>query len=89
MERPVIATDHGGARETVLAGVSGLLTRPGDPRALASAIADLLARPVDQLAQMGEAGRAHVLANYSLQRMQLDTLAIYRSLLAGRIVRGG
>jgi glycosyltransferase involved in cell wall biosynthesis len=34
MGRPVIATDHGGARETVLAGQSGLLTPPGDAAAL-------------------------------------------------------
>src|SRR5947209_17374482 len=68
MARPVIATDHGGARETVLAGISGLLVRPGDSDAMASAIADLLSRPPDQLAKMGEAGRAHIRANYSLER---------------------
>ena len=30
MGRPVIATDHGGARETVLPGKTGWLTPPGD-----------------------------------------------------------
>lgn len=82
MGKPVIATDHGGARETVLPGISGLLTPPGDAGALAAAIADLLQRPKAELSRMGEAGQAHVRANYSVERMQRETLALYYSLLA-------
>jgi glycosyltransferase involved in cell wall biosynthesis len=81
MGRPVIAADHGGARETVLAGESGLLVAPGDAPALARALADLLARPSDELAQMGAAGRAHVSARYAVERMRADTLALYRELI--------
>jgi glycosyltransferase involved in cell wall biosynthesis len=81
MSRPVIATDHGGARETVLPGVSGLLTPPGDADALAAAIADLLSRSPEQLRKMGEAGRAHIRGNFSLEKMQSETLALYRSML--------
>lgn len=89
MARPVIATDHGGARETVLAGISGLLVTPRDSGAMASAIADLLSRSPDRLVEMGEAGRAHIRANYSLERMQSDTLALYESLLARSIAPAG
>lgn len=81
MSRPVIATDHGGARETVLPGVSGLLTPPGDADALAAAIADLLSRSPEQLRKMGEAGRAHISGNFSLEKMQSETLALYRLML--------
>ncbi|MDE2474989.1 MAG: glycosyltransferase family 4 protein [Alphaproteobacteria bacterium] len=81
MGKPVIATDHGGARETVLPGVSGLLTRPGDAGALAAAIANLLERPKSDLARMGEAGQGHVRANFSVERMQQETLALYESLV--------
>ena len=84
MGRVVIATDHGGARETVLPGETGLLTPPGDAGALAAAIKDLLGRPNDELHAMAEKGRAHVVANYSLEQMQQETLDLYRSLLAGR-----
>jgi glycosyltransferase involved in cell wall biosynthesis len=83
MGRPVIATDHGGARETILAGISGLLTDPGDATVLAEAIADLLGRSEGERRAMGERGRAHVQANYSVERMQDQTLKLYRSLLAG------
>src|SRR5947209_4501196 len=65
MARPVIATDHGGARETVLAGISGLLVPAADSGALATAVSDLLARSPERLAAMGEAGRSHVRANFS------------------------
>src|SRR6185369_3966945 len=42
MGRPVVATDHGGARETVAPGVTGWLASPRDPGALADAITEAL-----------------------------------------------
>ena len=38
MGRPVVATDHGGARETIVPGMNGWLVPPRDPAALAGAI---------------------------------------------------
>lgn len=81
MGRPVIATDHGGARETVLVGESGLLVRPGDPQALADAIEELLNRSEDELIEMGRRGRAHIVTRYTVDRMCADTLALYRLLI--------
>lgn len=81
MGKPVIATDHGGARETVLNGETGLLVPPGDATALADTLADLLARPKNELAAMGASGRAHIVQNFSLERMCAETLAVYRELL--------
>jgi len=78
MARPVVATDHGGARETVLAGQTGLLVPPGDPAALADAVADLLTRAPSAPAAMGAAGRTHIAANYTVERMCEQTLALYR-----------
>src|SRR6185312_2859027 len=69
MGRPVIATEHGGALETVRPGESGLLVKPGSSRALAEALRDLLARPPEELAAMGARGRAHIEANYTVERM--------------------
>lgn len=86
MGRPVIATDHGGARETVLAGISALLTFPGDASALAAALENLLTRSRSELEEMGRMGRAHVVANYSVERMQDATLKLYRTLLDRSIV---
>ena len=82
MGRPVIATDHGGARETVVDRETGLLVPPGDTNALADAIHDLLARSDAERAAMGAAGRAHVQSRFTLERMCDDTLSLYRRLLA-------
>ena len=81
MGRPVIATDHGGARETVRPGQTGLLVKPGSATALAEALRDLLARSPAELAAMGAKGRAHIEANFTVERMCADTLNIYRTLI--------
>lgn len=81
MGKPVIATGHGGARETVLADVSGLLVPPGDARALAEATMRLAAMGPEGRAAMGAKGRAHVLDRYTRERMCADTIALYRTLL--------
>lgn len=84
MERPVIATDHGGAREVVLADRSGFLVPPGDPAKLAHALGALLSAGPDRRAAMGKAARAHVAAHYTVEKMCADTLALYRAMLSAR-----
>lgn len=56
MARPVVASDLGGPRELVRDGETGTLVPPGDDRALADAIADLLERP-EKAEAFGTAGR--------------------------------
>ncbi len=80
MARPVIASDLGAPRETVEEGVTGWRVEPGDPAALAQAIARALALPAGERAAMGERGRAAVLARYTTRAMQEATLAVYREL---------
>jgi glycosyltransferase involved in cell wall biosynthesis len=82
MGRPVIATDHGGAAETVVAGETGLLVPPGDPLALAGAIETMLGLDRSDAARLGERARAHVLARgYTTAAMCAATLDVYRELL--------
>jgi glycosyltransferase involved in cell wall biosynthesis len=81
MERCVIASDLGGPRETVQDGVTGWRVSPGDPAALAGAIARVLALPAAARAAMGARARAAVLAGFTTARMQAATLAVYRELL--------
>ncbi|HWA31296.1 MAG TPA: glycosyltransferase family 4 protein [Rhizomicrobium sp.] len=83
MAKPVIASDHGGARETVLTNVSGLLVPPGDAAALAQALEKIVATPPHGRINMGVAGRAHIIRNYSREGMCRETIALYRSLIAG------
>ena len=81
MGRPVVATDHGGARETVLSGETGWLVSPGEPSALAGAIAEALALTPDERAILAERAIAHVRARFGIERMCAETLAVYREVL--------
>ncbi len=79
--RPVIATGHGGARETVIENVTGWLTPPGDAAALAAAIEKALALPADQRVRLAAAAIANVTENFSKQAMSDKTLEIYDEVL--------
>jgi glycosyltransferase involved in cell wall biosynthesis len=83
MARPVIATDHGGAVETVVHGETGFRVPPGDAGALAEVIDHLLGLPPDELAALGWRARSSVLAHYTVRAMQEATLAVYREVLGG------
>lgn len=82
MARPVIATDHGGAVETVEDQVTGWRVPPGDAGALATALDHALAMSPDERREMGACARASVLAHYTTAAMQAATLEVYRELLA-------
>lgn len=81
MERPVIVTDHGGGRETVIEAETGARVAPGDARALAGAIRAIIALGPDVRAAMGRAGRAHVERHFSKRGLQAATLTVYKRLL--------
>jgi glycosyltransferase involved in cell wall biosynthesis len=83
MGRPVIATDHGGARETVAQGRTGWLIPPGDPEALGNAIHTALTLDPSARAHLGMAGRARVRQLFTIEAMQRATLAAYER-AAGR-----
>ena len=78
MGLPVVASDHGGAREIVRQGETGWLVPPGDPAALAEGICCALAASGPGLATCA---RAHVLGRFTLARMCAGILAVYDELL--------
>jgi len=81
MGRPVVATNHGGARETVVPGSTGWLVPPGDARALADAIAEALSLTAEQ--RLAHAARAvdHVRRNFDTATMAARTLDVYEEVL--------
>ena len=68
MRRPVISTFVAGIPELVRSGVNGWLVPAGDVDALADAIISCLDTSFEQLEEMGNAGRAAVLANYNVEK---------------------
>ena len=82
MGRPVIASDHGGARETVIAGETGWLVPPGDADALAQALRAALTMTGEERETVARRAIAHVRDNFTKARMCAETLAVYDELLA-------
>lgn len=81
MGLPVIASDHGGARETVIVepenARTGWRVPPGDPQALANAIRAVLELPEEERIAIGIAAAAFVRRRYSVQAMCRATLQAY------------
>jgi glycosyltransferase involved in cell wall biosynthesis len=82
LRKPLVASDGGAVPEIVAHGETGLLFKPGDPDALAAALATLLRDPARARA-MGEAGRERLVAHYSIRRNVERTQAVYEQLFAG------
>lgn len=83
MARLVIATNHGGAAETVRDGETGLLVPPGDPAALAEALARALDMPDSSRRAIGARARREVRERYTVAEMQRATLEVYEQILGG------
>lgn len=77
MQKPVVATAHGGALETVVDSETGYLVTPSDAKALADGIQKALDWPNYD----GNAARARILAQFSTKSLQAKTLAVYNDLL--------
>ncbi len=75
--RPVVASLTGGVADWLEDGVNGLCVAPGDPRALARALTELLADPERQRT-MGLAGSAKVAARFSPERHVAALVEGYR-----------
>jgi len=82
--RPVIATDHGGAKETVIPDEPGWLVPPGDADALAAAIDRVLAMDKDTRSKLAESSIANVRENFSKASMCAKTLDVYDEVLGVR-----
>ena len=80
--RPVVASNVDAIPELVVDGVTGWLVPPGDPNALARTIENVLADR-GRAAEVGQAGMAHVLRNFSVDAMANAYERLYRMGLQG------
>jgi len=82
---PVVASRVSSLPELVVDGETGVLTRPDDPEALATAIGRALADP----GALGTAGRLRAQERFSVTRMTQATLDVYETALARSDVAPG
>jgi mannosyltransferase len=76
----LVASRAGAAELVVEDGVTGVLTPPGDVDALVAALEPLMRDPA-AAADMGERGRARVLAKFSLDAEANEIAEVYRALV--------
>jgi glycosyltransferase involved in cell wall biosynthesis len=81
MGRPVVASDHGGARETVIEGKTGWLFPSGDAEALAQSITSFLDLPEEIRDKIAGEAMAHARAHFDKRTMCKKTLAVYAEVL--------
>lgn len=81
---PIVASRVGGIPEAVRNGENGLLVEPGDVAGLAAALCHLL-DDAPLRARMGEAGRALMLREFSVDGMCEGNLAVYRQILSPQL----
>lgn len=77
---PVVVTDCGGVREAVEHGVEGLVCPRRSPQALAHALDSLRDRTLAR--KLGQAGRARVVADFTVERQLESFQRLYREVAA-------
>ena len=81
MEVPAVSTTVSGIPELIDSGTSGLLVAPGDPEALADAIALVLTQP-DMAAALAAAGRRKVQREFDIRQTSARMLDVFTTTAA-------
>jgi len=81
MKKPIIASDLGGSRETILNGKSGFLYHFNDAKKLASFINKLMEMNKESISLIGEEGRKNVENKFNVDQMCQTTFTEYKKLL--------
>jgi len=81
MNKPIIASDIGGSKETILNDKSGLLYKSEDPNELAKALNKFMEMDKESLNLMGDHGRKNVEKKFNVDQMCQTTFTEYKKLL--------
>ena len=81
MEVPVIASDIGGSRETIVKNKTGYLFKNGDPNSLAGTIIMVMQKDYNSLKSIGFEGRKNILKKFDVDKMCHTTFTEYKKLI--------
>jgi glycosyltransferase involved in cell wall biosynthesis len=81
MNKPIIASNLGGSKETVLNSKSGFLYKHDDPNELASIINKVMEMDKESIDLMGKEGRKNVELKFNVDLMCQTTFTEYKKLL--------
>ena len=81
MGLPIIASDIGASRETIVKDKTGFLFKSGDSKALAEAITMVMNKDYNSLKSIGFAGRKNILKKFDADKMCHTTFTEYKKLI--------
>jgi len=81
MEKPIIASDHGGSNETIVNNVSGFLFESSNPVSLSKKIIEVLNFDESRLKLIGIEGRKNIIKKFNVEKMCFSTYSEYKKLL--------
>ena len=81
MQKPIIASDFGGSKETIIDGKTGFLFKNGNSESLAEHLNNVIEMDKDKLQSIGNEGRKNVLHKFDVEKMCQSTFTEYKKLL--------
>ena len=81
MRRPILASNHGGSKETIINGKSGFLFDNNNPESLAENLNKLIEMDKDKLQSIGNEGRKNILKKFDVEQMCNSTFLEYKKLI--------
>jgi len=81
MKRPIIASDIGGSKETIIDNRTGLLFKSEDPKSLSEKIDNIFRSDDTTLNAMGNSGRKNVEQKFNVEKMCFSTYSEYKKLI--------
>ena len=81
MGKPIVASNIGGSRETIVNKKTGLLYKHDDPRELAKNLNTVIQLSPDELKNMGNEGRKNITKKFDVETMCQSNLKEYRRLI--------
>ena len=82
MEKPILASDLGGSKETVIDGKSGFLFKNNNTNSLAEHLNSIIEMDKSKLQSIGNEGRKNVLKKFDVEKMCHSTFAEYQKLIS-------
>ena len=80
MKKPIIASNIGGSKETVIDNKTGLLFESGNPKSLCDKLNEIIKLDTLTLDLMGREGRKNVINRFNIEKMCLNTYSEYKKL---------
>ena len=81
MEKPIIASNIGGSKETIINDKTGFLFEAGKPASLSKKIIEVLQLDETTLKSLGNEGRKNVIKKFNIEKMCFSTYLEYKKLI--------